>query len=54
MDPIVPISMGHEARDALAVQGYAVEWHEYPMQHEVCAAELVVIGRWLQARLAGA
>jgi phospholipase/carboxylesterase len=54
MDPIVPISMGHEARDALAAQGYAVEWHEYPMQHEVCAAELVTIGRWLQIRLAGA
>ncbi len=54
MDPIVPISMGHEARNALAAQGYAVEWHEYPMQHEVCAAELATIGRWLQARLAGA
>ena len=54
MDPIVPVSMGLEARDALTAQGYAVEWHEYPMQHEVSAAELVAIGRWLHARLAGA
>jgi phospholipase/carboxylesterase len=54
MDPVVPVSMGLEARDVLTTQGYAVEWHEYPMQHEVCAEELVVIGRWLRARLAGA
>jgi phospholipase/carboxylesterase len=50
MDPIVPISMGQEARDALKARGYLVEWHEYPMQHEVCAAELDAISRWLQAR----
>jgi len=39
MDPVVPIAMGIEARDVLSAQGYAVEWHEYPMEHEVCAAE---------------
>jgi phospholipase/carboxylesterase len=54
MDPVVPVSMGIEARDVLTTQGYAVEWHEYPMQHEVCAEELVVVGRWLRARLTGA
>jgi phospholipase/carboxylesterase len=53
MDPVVPVSMGLEARDVLKAQGYAVEWHEYPMQHEVCAEELAVIGRWLRARLSG-
>ena len=52
MDPVVPIAMGIEARDVLSAQGYAVEWHEYPMQHEVCAAELAEIGRWLRAVLA--
>lgn len=53
MDPVVPFGMGTEARDVLCTQGYAVEWHEYPMQHEVCAAELAEIARWLRARLAG-
>jgi phospholipase/carboxylesterase len=52
LDPIVPLGMGLEARDALAAQGYTVEWQEYPMQHEVCAAELQAISRWLQARIA--
>jgi len=54
MDPVVPIGMGTEARDVLRAQGYAVEWHEYPMQHEVCAAELAEIAGWLRARLTGA
>jgi phospholipase/carboxylesterase len=52
MDPVVPVAMGTEARDVLRAQGYQVEWHEYPMQHEVCAAELAEIARWLRARLA--
>jgi phospholipase/carboxylesterase len=48
MDPVVPIAMGTEARDVLTAQGYAVEWHEYPMEHEVCAAELGETARWLR------
>ncbi len=51
MDPVVHFAMGTEARDALVAQGYPVEWHEYPMQHEVCAEELAQIGRWLRERL---
>ena len=54
MDPVVPVGMGIEARDVLRAQGYQVEWHEYPMQHEVCAAELAEMARWLRERLAGA
>jgi phospholipase/carboxylesterase len=52
MDPVVNIGMGREARDVLTAQGYAVEWHEYPMQHEVCAAELGETARWLRRVLA--
>ena len=52
MDPVVPIVMGIEARDVLGAQGYAVEWHEYPMQHEVCAAELAETAKWLRGVLA--
>jgi phospholipase/carboxylesterase len=53
MDPVVGFAMGTEARDVLASEGYAPEWHEYPMAHEVCAAELVQVGRWLERVLAG-
>jgi phospholipase/carboxylesterase len=48
MDPVVHFAMGTEARDALKAHGYPVDWHEYPMQHEVCAEELAEIGRWLR------
>jgi phospholipase/carboxylesterase len=51
-DPVVPLSMGFEARDVLVANGYDVEWHDYPMQHEVCAAELAHVAAWLAARFA--
>lgn len=51
-DPVVDIGMGREARAVLEAHGYPVEWHEYPMAHEVCAAELGEIGRWLMRTLA--
>jgi phospholipase/carboxylesterase len=51
MDPVVPIAMGTEARDVLTAQGYPVEWHEYPMEHEVCAAELGETAKWLRGVL---
>jgi phospholipase/carboxylesterase len=51
MDPVVPIAMGLEARDALERLGYAVEWRDYPMQHEVCGPELAEVARWIRPRL---
>jgi phospholipase/carboxylesterase len=48
MDQVVGIAMGKEARHVLACQGYAPEWHEYPMAHEVCAAEITELRRWLE------
>jgi phospholipase/carboxylesterase len=53
-DPVVHVGMGIEARDELKAQGYPVEWHDYQMQHEVCAAEIAEVGRWLRLRLGGA
>jgi phospholipase/carboxylesterase len=40
------------SRDALLRQGYAVQWKEYDMQHEVCTQELADIAAWLRQRLA--
>ena len=47
-DPMVPVTRGQAARDQLVGMGYDVQWQEYPMQHEVCPDELVLIGQWLQ------
>ena len=51
-DAVVALSMGVAARDALVAGGQTVEWHTYPMAHEVSAREIADVARWLSARLA--
>jgi phospholipase/carboxylesterase len=46
-DPVVPYAMGSDSHELLQKAGYAVQWHEYPMQHSVCLEEVNDIGRWL-------
>ena len=31
--------------------GFAVDWHVYPMQHQVSAEEIADLSAWLDARL---
>lgn len=47
-DPVVPFELGIKARDDLSAKGYQVEWHDYPMQHQVCMDEIDAIGHWLR------
>ena len=51
-DPVVPISMGIEARGELEAQGYSPVWRDYPMEHSVCVEQIADVGRWLRERLA--
>ena len=51
VDPIVPYRLGEMSRDHLQRLGYAVEWHGYPMAHQVCAEEIADLRRWFGARL---
>ena len=51
LDTVVPIARAVASRDALRTLGYAVEWHEYPMAHSVCAPEIADLNRWLLGRL---
>jgi phospholipase/carboxylesterase len=46
-DPVLPISLGAQSRDFLKAQGYGVEWHDYPMAHAVCAAEIADLRAFL-------
>jgi phospholipase/carboxylesterase len=50
LDPVVHVTLGQEAREVLTGLRYQVEWREYPMQHEVCAAEIADVARWLGER----
>lgn len=50
-DGVVPMQLGSLSRDLLLQQQYRVEWREYPMAHEVVAAEIADIAAWLRQRL---
>lgn len=50
-DQVVPYGLGAASRDALLELGYAVEWHEYAMQHSLCEAEVRDIEAWLCRRV---
>jgi phospholipase/carboxylesterase len=51
-DPVVGLDRGIASRDALTALGYSVEWHDYPMEHSVCAEEVADLQRFLQRVLA--
>jgi phospholipase/carboxylesterase len=47
MDPVIPLAKAAETRQELTRLGHAVNWHEYPMPHTVCADEIADIRTWL-------
>lgn len=46
-DSVIPVGAALAGRDRLSQAGYSVEWHEYPMEHSVCAEEVGDIRRFL-------
>jgi phospholipase/carboxylesterase len=51
-DPLIPLARARRASEILTGLGHRVEWHEYPMTHSVCDAEVREIGAWLTRVLA--
>jgi len=47
-DPVVSPLLGEATRRLLETEGYAVEWHAYPMPHSVCPQEVADIAAWLR------
>ena len=45
------LEIGLSGPDLLQELGYAVDWRSYPMQHQVCPAQIADIAAWLGARL---
>lgn len=52
-DPVVPFAAGERSAARLRAMGFDVEWHAYPMQHQVCAEQVRDLGLWLDRRFAG-
>ncbi len=51
-DPVVDPRYGQMSAEHLRRLDYPVEWHTYPMEHQVCMEEIRDIGKWL-ARVLG-
>jgi phospholipase/carboxylesterase len=51
-DPMIPLPRAQASRDALQALGYAVQWHEYPMEHSVCMPEIADLQQYLRQVLA--
>lgn len=47
-DPLILLERASFSRRRLEELGYPVEWHQYRMQHAVCAEQIVEIGGWLR------
>lgn len=54
VDPVVPQTLGMLGRDFLRAHGYRIDWHSYPMAHQVCAEEIADLRDWIGARIAQA
>lgn len=50
MDPVIPLPYAELSAKTLESLGFAVDWHSYPMAHQVCAEEIRDLGDWLQRR----
>jgi phospholipase/carboxylesterase len=46
-DGVIPIARATASRDALVALGHPVEWHEYDMEHSVCAEEVSELNAFL-------
>jgi phospholipase/carboxylesterase len=52
-DGVVVPARGAAGRDLLNAAGWAVQWHEYPMEHSVCMEEVADLRAWLLRVLVG-
>lgn len=50
-DPVIPFQYAEMSRDRLKQSGYKVDWHSYPMEHQVVMEQIREIGDWLKTVL---
>ena len=53
-DPVIPVQYGQASAQMLERAGFEVQWHRYPMAHQVCAEEIRDLGDWMQRRFVAA
>ena len=51
-DPVLSLQLAESSRDLLSKNGYAVDWHTYPMPHSLCQEEVTDLSAWFGRILA--
>lgn len=51
LDPVVPVHMGRAMRDLFTALGAPVEYHEYPIGHQLSEESLADLDAWLSRQL---
>jgi phospholipase/carboxylesterase len=51
-DPVIPLAYAERSAQVLKGLGFALDWHRYPMAHQVCAEEIRDLGDWMGQRFA--
>jgi len=49
-DPVVPFAAGAGSAARLRALGFSIDWHAYPMAHQVCAEQIRDLGDWMTRR----
>lgn len=52
-DPVVPYAAGEASAAHLRALGMQVQWHAYPMAHQVCGEQIADLAAWLGTRFKG-
>ena len=47
-DPMIPIMRAATSRENLIRLAYDIEWHDYPMGHQVCVEEIEDVARFIR------
>ena len=51
-DPVIPLIHAERSAQLLTRLGFEVEWHRYPMAHQLCGEEVRDLGDWMTQRFA--
>ena len=51
-DPVIPLVHAERSAQLLQSFGFKVDWHRYPMAHQVCAEEIDDLRQWIERRFA--
>jgi phospholipase/carboxylesterase len=49
-DPVIPLVHAQRSMELLQALGVPVQWHRYPMAHQVSAEEIRDLGDWMEQR----